>query len=147
MIQEITGTIYVSSDGKQFIDRNECLEYEKKFNLDRVKFYRVLHGIISAPANYYEHSTYFAIAEPTANGSYYTGLDALDSFCMKNYLSSEQNGLFYVDVINNCVIRQYTRPVEITKEEFFSADKNIHEKFYFSDYPIIPLDEKRIPQI
>lgn len=147
MIKKIIGTIYVSSDGKQFVDKTECLEYEKKINFDNLKYYRVLHEVISAKSSYYRKCTYFAIAEPIIEGSNYNGLDALESYCIANYLYLN-TPLFYIDKSNNYVIRRYTRPVEITKKEFFSDNREMYdERIYFSDYPITQLDNEGVQRL
>lgn len=147
MIKTIIGTIYQSSDGKQFIDETECLEYEKRLEaLNNVTFYKVKHDIICAASGKYDKCTYFAISEPTIKGAHFNGLDALEDYCMHNY-SYKTYGLFYTDSYCKCTIRRYTKPVKITREEFFSANKEIYEKIYFSDEPITQLDNERVQRI
>lgn len=147
MIKTITGTIYQSSDGKQFIDQDECLKYESILQaISNMKFYKVKHDIICAASGIYDTCTYFAIAEPTINGIYFNGLDALEDYCMHNY-TSKTYGLFYTDSPYKCTIRRYTKPIKITQEEFFSANEEIFERIYFSDKPIIQLENKGVKRL
>lgn len=148
MVKTTTGTIYVSSDGKEFIDRLDCIQHENELKaFDNVKYYKVRHDLINAESGEYENCTYFAISEPKIKGAYYHGLDALEEYCLINYAGKQDKSLFYTDIYYDCTIRRYTKPLSVMKDEFFSANTNYNEKIYFSDTPIIQFEEKGIKQL
>lgn len=148
MIETTNETVYIATDGKKFIDREECLEYERKLTaIDRVKYYKVKHDLIDTESGIYNKCVYFAIAEPEGKGCYFTGLDALDQYCLTNFTNKSDKSIFYTDPFTKSTIRRYTRPVTIMKDEFFSVNTYIHKRVYFSDSPIIQLDEANVPRI
>lgn len=96
MVKTTTGTIYVSSDGKKFIDRDECLKHENELKaFNDVKYYKIKHDLINAASGEYNECTYFAISEPKIKGCYYNGLDALEEYCLINYAGKQDKSLFY----------------------------------------------------
>lgn len=148
MIKTTNETVYIATDGKKFIDREECLAYERKLTaIDRVKYYKVKYDLIDSRSATYNKCMYFAISEPEGEGSYFTGLGALEQYCLTNFTKGSDGCIFYMDSLNKCTIRRYTRPVTIMKDEFFSVNTYIHERAYFSDSPIIQLDEANVPRI
>ena len=148
MIETTKETVYIATDGKKFIDREECLEYEKKLTaIDRVKYYKVKYDLIDTESATYNKCMYFAIAEPEGKGCYFRGLDALDQYCLTNFTNKSDKSIFYTDPFTKSTIRCYTRPVTIMDDEFFSVNTYIHERVYFSNSPIIQLGKENIPRI
>ena len=116
--ETIQTTVYIAEDDKQFLDKEECLQYERHLNqMKKIQYFLVMHTPDLNETGMFTAATYVAV--------YPEGTDLTDEEIL-NQWAIDKFGYIGCGVMGWKFLRRYSFR-KVNKEDF---DSGIYDRFY-----------------